>query len=160
VTVYSNTTPLLAFCALQRLDLLPALYGRLFLADTVVQECAAGGPILVPELKALPWIRVLQAPSAPDARFYTLDAGERDTLSLALTGKADLVLIDERLGRNLAEYHGLKVIGTLGTLVKAKREGLIASFIDEVRRLQSFGFWYHEPLVQRLSRLVGEGIPE
>lgn len=77
-------------------------------------------------------------------------------LSLALAGKADLVLIDERLGRNLAEYHGLKVIGTLGTLLKARRSGLIGSFLDEVRRLQSLGFWYHDPLIQRLARLAGE----
>lgn len=157
MTVYSNTTPLLAFCALQRLEILPALYGRLFVADTVIRECAAGGPIPVPDLTALPWIQVLSAPSTPDARFFTLDAGERDTLSLALAGKADLVLIDERLGRNLAEYHGLKVMGTLGTLLKAKRAGQIVSFLDEVRRLQSFGFWYHEPLVQRLAGLAGEG---
>ena len=156
MTVYSNTTPLLAFCALQRLEILQALFGRLFLADTVIRECAAGGPIPVPDLNALPWIQVLSAPAIPDARFFTLDAGERDTLSLALAGKADLVLIDERLGRNLAEYHGLSVIGTLGTLLRARRTGLIVSFLDEVRRLQGFGFWYHEPLVQRLAGLAGE----
>lgn len=98
----------------------------------------------------------MSAPAIPDARFFTLDAGERDTLSLALVGKADLVLIDERLGRNLAEYHGLSVIGTLGTLLRARRTGLIVSFLDEVRRLQGFGFWYHEPLVQRLAGLAGE----
>lgn len=79
MTVYSNTTPLLAFCALERLEILPAIYGRLFLADTVIRECAVGGPIPVPDFRALPWIQVLSAPSIPDARFFTLDAGERDT---------------------------------------------------------------------------------
>lgn len=139
-----------------RLDLLPAIYGQLFIAGAVIHECAAGGPIPVPDFKTLPWIRIKDAPSTPDPRFFALDAGERDTLSLALAGKADLVLIDERLGRNLAEYHGLRVVGTLGTLLKAKQGGLIASFPNEVRRLQSFGFWYHEPLIQRLARLAGE----
>ena len=107
MTVYSNTTPLLAFCALQRLEILQALYGRLFLADTVIRECAAGGPIPVPDLKALPWIQAVSAPAIPDARFFTLDAGERDTLSLALVGKADLVLIDERLGCDRRREHRL-----------------------------------------------------
>lgn len=85
-----------------------------------------------------------------------LDAGERDTISAALIARSDLVLIDERLGRNLAEYHGLKVVGTLGTLLKARRMQLIPAFLPAVRNLQDPGFWYHEPLVLRLAALVGE----
>ncbi len=65
-------------------------------------------------------------------------------------------MIDERLGRNLAEYHGLAVVGSLGTLLKAKQLGLIPEFLPLVRQLQVCGFRYHEPLVMRLAARIAE----
>ena len=156
MTIFSNTTPLFAFAALGRFDLLHQIHGELNIVEAVVRECRAGGPVTVPVLDTLPWIHIIPAPATPDPRFFMLDAGERDTLSSALQLKAELVLIDERLGRNIAEYHGLRVVGALGTLLKARKMGLIAAFFPVVRKLQNAGFWYHEPLVRRLADLVGE----
>ena len=85
-----------------------------------------------------------------------LDAGERDTISAALEHRGARVLIDERLGRNLAEYYGLSVVGTLGTLLKARQLGLIPEFLPLVRELQSAGFRYHEPLILRLAAMIEE----
>ena len=115
----------------------------------------AGGIVEVPDLRNVGWIQVRPAPSE-DSRFFMLDAGERDTLSMALRDRADLVVIDERLGRNLAEFHGLRVVGTLGTLRKAKQMGLVGGFLPLVRQLQQAGFWYDEALVQRLAADLGE----
>lgn len=155
--IVSNTTPLFAFAALGRFDLLEQVHGRLVVVETVVRECEFGGPIIVPDLRSVPWIQIVPAPILADTRFYMLDAGERDTLSIALEKGASRVLIDERLGRNLAEYHGLSVVGSLGTLLKARQLGLIPKFLPLVRQLQSAGFRYHEPLVMRLAGMVNEG---
>lgn len=154
--IISNTTPLFAFAALGRFDLLEKVHGRIVVVETVVRECEAGGPIIVPDLRVMPWIQIVPAPVCADGRFYMLDAGERDTLSVALEKGASRVLIDERLGRNLAEYHGLAVVGSLGTLLKAQQLGLIPGFLPLVRQLQVCGFRYHEPLVMRLAALIGE----
>ena len=155
MTVYSNTTPLLAFSAIGRFGLLHEVHGEIHIVPSVVDECMAGGIVEVPDLRNVEWIQIRPAPSE-DSRFFMLDAGERDTLSTALRDRADLVVIDERLGRNLAEFHGLSVVGTLGTLRKAKQMGLVAGFLPLVRQLQEAGFWYHEALVQRLAADVGE----
>jgi predicted nucleic acid-binding protein len=155
--IVSNTTPLFAFAALGRFDLLEQVYGRLLVVETVVRECEVGGPITVPDLRSLPWIQIVPAPVLADGRFFMLDAGERDTLSIALERGASRILIDERLGRNMAEYHGLAVVGSLGTLLKAQQLGLIKEFLPLVRQLQAAGFRYHEPLVMQLAALVGEG---
>lgn len=124
------------------------------MVETVVNECEYGGPIAVPDLRSLAWVTILPAPLRPDDRFYMLDAGERDTISAALACAGSLVLIDERLGRNLAEYHGLAVVGTLGTLLKASQLKLIPHFLPLVRQLQARGFHYHETLVQRLAAIA------
>ena len=154
--VISNTTPLFAFAALGRFDLLEKVHGQLVVVETVVRECEVGGPIIVPDLPVLPWIQIVPAPPRADGRFFMLDASERDTLSVALEKGASKVLIDERLGRNIAEYHGLPVVGTLGTLLKARQLGLIWGFLPLVRQLQGAGFRYHERLVLRLAGLANE----
>jgi predicted nucleic acid-binding protein len=107
VTIYSNTTPLLAFSAIGRLDLMNRVHGEICIVPSVVAECGAGGVVEVPDLTKLPWIRIEREPAQDESRFFMLDAGERDTLSAALRDGADLVLIDERLGRNLAEFYGV-----------------------------------------------------
>ncbi len=154
--IYSNTTPLLAFASIERFDILQAVHGQIHVVESVRKECQYGIPIVVPDLTKLDWVCLVDGPREADGRFLALDAGERDTISEALSDKADLVLIDERLGRNLAEYYGLRVVGTLGTLLKAKKMGIIPEFLAVVRVLQEHGFWYAENLVRRLANDIGE----
>jgi len=78
--IFSNTTPLFAFSAIGAFDLLRQVHDHLNIVETVVNECEAGGPIAVPDLRSLDWITILPAPSRPDERFYMLDAGESDTI--------------------------------------------------------------------------------
>ena len=120
--IYSNTTPLLAFASIERFDLLQAVHGQIHVVESVWKECQSGIPIVVPDLAKLDWVCLVGSPRVVDGRFLALDAGERDTISEALSDKADIVLIDERLGRNLAEYYGLRVVGTLGTLLRRRSE--------------------------------------
>ena len=154
--VYSNTTPLLAFAAIERFDILQAVHRQIHVVESVWKECQSGLPIVVPDVTKLDWVCLVDGPREADGRFLALDAGERDTISEALRDKADLVLMDERLGRNLAEYYGLRVVGTLGTLLKAKKMGILQEFLPIVRALQEHGFWYAENLVRRLANDVGE----
>ena len=86
-----------------------------------------------------------------------LDKGEKHTLDMACKHQAEWVIIDEKMGRNMAEYLGLKVSGTLGILLKAKQQGLIPSFIDSVKAMQAQGIYYHPALITKLAETVGEG---
>lgn len=61
----------------------------------------------------------------PDPDLRHLHTGERDAISLALHLRADVVIIDERRGREEAEKRGLRVIGTLGVLATAHERGLL-----------------------------------
>lgn len=53
-----------------------------------------------------------------------LNSGERAVLSLALSLNCE-VLLDEKLARQVALLSGIPVIGTAGSLLKAKQAGLI-----------------------------------
>lgn len=89
--VYTNTTPLLAFAAIERFDILHAVHGKLHVVESVRKECQAGLPVIVPDLEQIQLVRLVASPSSADPRFLALDAGERDTISEALRDEADLL---------------------------------------------------------------------
>ena len=155
--VFSNTTPFIALAAIERLDLLPRLFGRVRVTPEVIEEWAAGGVITVPPLGQLDWIIETRNPGtmAPHI-LLELDKGEKATLLAALAERADLVLIDEKIGRNMAEYLGLSVTGTLGALLRAKKAGLIPSFRQAADQLRARGIFYNPALIERLALTVGE----
>lgn len=155
--VFSNTTPFIALAAIGRLDLLPRLFGTIHVTEDVVDECAAGGLIAVPPLRGLDWVLIVTSPTqvAPHV-LLELDKGEKSTLLAALAAKAELVLMDEKIGRNMAEYLGLTVTGTLGVLLKARNASLIESFREAAMLMRAQGIFYNESLVNRLAETVGE----
>lgn len=157
MTVFSNTTPFIALSAINKLDLLPSLFGEIHVADSVVKECQVGGRIVVPELLSLNWIiehNDLGGVSLPV--LLELDKGEKQTIALALREKGAVVIIDEKIGRNIAEYPGLRVTGTLGVLVKAKRMKMINSFKDEIYCMIEAGVRYNQRLIDRICLELGE----
>ena len=156
--VYSNTTPFIALASIDRLGLLPELFGKVHVAEAVIAECAAGGRIVVPNLCKLDWVvPVADEPDAALPVLFDLDQGEKQTVFLAKKNVADKVIIDERIGRQVAEYLGLNVTGTLGVLIKAKSLGLIPSFSGAAMEMRRQGIRYNQKLIARLAAHVGEG---
>jgi len=158
--VFSNTTPFIALSCIQQLNLLPQLFGRVHVAESVHAECTEGGPIIVPDLKRLSWVTVVSDERALMLPIqFELDRGEKQTIALALKHTADLVIMDERIGRRVAEYFGLHVTGTLGVLVKAKAQNLISSFYEAAMGMREAGIYFNCALITRLARHLGENIP-
>lgn len=86
-----------------------------------------------------------------------LDKGEAESLALAVELGADLVIIDERRGSQVASRLGLTRIGILGVLLVAKNRGLITAIrpiLDSLR--QQAGFWIAEDLYNQTLRLANE----
>ena len=155
--VFSNTTPFIALASIGRLDLLPRLFGQVHVAQSVIEECAEGGRILVPDLTALDWVvRTVDEASSTLPVLFELDRGERQTILLAQKHAPSRVIIDERLGRRVAEYLGLNVTGTLGVLAKAKVTGLIPSFHEAAQAMREQGIHYNPGLIARLCQHLGE----
>jgi predicted nucleic acid-binding protein len=72
------------------------------------------------------WLEILSAPTAvEDESLIGLHEGERAVIALAESRDADLLVIDERAGAEIARRKGLAVTGTLGVLDLASRAGAV-----------------------------------
>ena len=86
-----------------------------------------------------------------------LDAGEAEAIALAVETEAELLLMDERLGRESARHFGLRYVGLIGVLVEAKRKGLVRAvrpYLNELRDIA--GFRIRDTLYIRVLRDEGE----
>ena len=148
--VVSNTSPLNYLILIEKIDILPQLFGRVVVPRRVTQELShPRAPTAVQSWIANPpsWIEI-RVPTKRDPAIR-LGAGETDALNLAIELKADLVLVDERRARQVAGERGLTVTGVLGVLKLGADRGLldISSSIEALRRTS---YRIADELVQRL----------
>jgi len=156
VIIYSDTTPFIALASIGQLEILPKIFGRVHVAKAVIEECAEGGRIIVPDLTKMDWVIPVADDAAALTVLFELDRGEKQTILLAMKYKADKVIIDERIGRRIAEYFKIDVVGTLGVLAKAKTLGLVDSFRDAALGMQYNGIYYNTALINRIAHQLGE----
>ncbi len=158
--VVSNTSPILNLAVVGQLDLLRQLYGTVKIPQAVYDELT--NPPNQPgsaEVQSSLWI---QTESVSNRALVTsllvdLDPGESEAIALTIELGADLLLIDERLGRQVAGRFGLKFIGILGILLEAKHQGylpLVKPVLDDL--IHTAGFWVSQALYQHVLRTAGE----
>jgi predicted nucleic acid-binding protein len=82
-----------------------------------------------------------------------LDAGETEAIALALDVKADVLLLDEKRGREAARSFGLTVAGVLGELLHAKKAGLLNELRTEISRLRAEAGFFLTPEIERFILL-------
>jgi predicted nucleic acid-binding protein len=86
-----------------------------------------------------------------------LSHGERYAIALAILQKEPLV-IDDRLGRQVARALGVSVVGTVGVLIQAKKAGLILEVRSLMQEMRSAGYWLSDELIERAANQAGEGV--
>jgi len=159
--VVSNTSPVTNLALIGRLDLLEQLYGALMTPDAVWQELVVKGAHLpsAQQIERASWlsVRTVTNRELVLSLRQDLDAGEAEAIALAMEMNADLLLIDERIGRESAQYLGVPYMGLIGVLVQCKQRGLIPQVrpIIDALRLQA-GFWISDALYQRVLHDAGE----
>ena len=108
--VVSDTSPINYLVLIGLQDLLLTLFDRILIPEAVRRELQAEAtPEPVRQFIAAPpnWVEMRSAPEIPPTLAH-LDSGEREALALALTVRANFVLIDERKGRQAADDHGVR----------------------------------------------------
>jgi predicted nucleic acid-binding protein len=156
--VITNTTPVLSLLKINKLNLLRDLYGAVLVPQAVYREIEAGKDMaFYTDLTQIEWIKIeqIRETNAP-FYFFDLDAGEAEVLILAHEQQADLIILDETIGRMYAKQMNLKLTGTIGVLLKAKAQGLIEEIAPLLEELKQKGSWISPALVTTTLQLAGE----
>jgi predicted nucleic acid-binding protein len=127
--VISDTSPILYLVLIDQIELLPQLYQRIFIPETVRDEMLdAGAPLILRQWfdTAPPWLEVSVVQPSSQAGLERLDPGEKAAIELAQQINADLLILDDRAGRQAALNLGLKITGLLGIL----KDGATLELLD------------------------------
>ena len=159
--VVADTSVILNLCRVQHEHLLQQLFNRVLIPTEVAEEFARLAKIQkrFSGLILPGWIDIQPAPKPfpEELNQAELDAGEAAAIALFLKQKADALLIDERVGREVAVKLGVRAVGILGILIDARNEKLISSVKIVLDRLDSeAGFWISRDLRLQVLKLAGE----
>jgi len=123
--------------------LFPHLTTRVIIPGAVATELETGRKLGIdlPDPKTLDWIEIKSPASEPVLPLITdLGPGETEVLALALETEDPLVIMDDGPARRMAETLGIKLTGTLGLLIDAKRSGLIPAVAPVLDQLEALRF--------------------
>jgi predicted nucleic acid-binding protein len=158
--VICDTSPLQYLHQIGHLQILPFLAGRVIVPAAVEEELATGrrAGVDLPDPRTLDWVTVKRPtgrralPPATD-----LGAGETEVLMIALESVDPIVVLDDGLARSFAESLNIRLTGTIGLLLDAKRAGLVEALTPLLDQLQSLGFRLSPHTRRTVLRLAGEG---
>lgn len=158
--IVSNTTPLSELAKVGKLELLRELFGTIFISQEVYDEVIQGKHPATSSVPSAKWIEVVTLGSPIKAlelqTAFKLDLGEAATIVLAEELKADRVLLDERLGRRVAQGRNLPVTGTIGLLLVAKNKGIIPEIKPILEDFLIKGKRISPYLYQEVLEMAGE----
>jgi hypothetical protein len=137
--VISDTTPVISFLKIDRLDLLKTLFEVVQIPRSVFAELIGNTKYRdeAEIIKKSPFIQVIDDNIDENyvsllRRSIGLDLGESEAIYLSDNKKADLLLMDEVRGREVAIRMGIKIMGTIGILGLAYEDSLISK--EEIKQ--------------------------
>lgn len=158
--VIVNSTPLIVLSNINHLSLLQKLYKDIYIPQAVFDEVMAKSDSACQQIKNnLDWIHVCKIKNENEKKMYRakLHAGEVEVMILAQEDeKEDLLIIDDNSAKKTAKFLGLKVTGSLGILLKAKKEALISEVTPLLHELMQNGFYITPQILDLVKKEAGE----
>lgn len=128
-TIISDTSCLIILSKINKLFLLEKLYGQVITTPEIAEEFG----------EALPdWIIIESAVDILRQQILEIqiDRGESSAIALALEKADCTVILDDYKARKIAAQLNLKITGTIGIIIKAKKQGIITAIkpiIDDIK---------------------------
>lgn len=144
--IIANTTPIIALAEINQLDLLEKLYGTILIPQAVYDEIKTEH--IRNQVQNASWIQIkaVSDNSQRDIFNARLHAGEVEVIILSKEIGADLAIIDDNTAKKTAKYLEIPVTGTLGVLLRAKREGYIDRVSPLLEELVLNGFYISDEI--------------
>lgn len=146
--VITDSTCLIGLERIHQLEILPKVFSPIFIPPAVATEVNLQKD----------WLRI-QSPhnqSLVIALKTQLDPGESEAIALAVEYSEMFIILDDLSAREMALQLNLKVIGTVGLLLRAKSQGIISEIKPLLEGLNQANFRISQSLVEKALQLAGE----
>lgn len=153
-----NASPLILLGKVGRLDLPESLAPSLAVPESVIREIEAGAESDPSTVATVSWAKVrvvADVPLSVSVAHWDLGAGESQVISQCLAGPS-VAVIDDGDARACAQSHALPIIGTLGIVLRARRQGLIPVARPVVDQIIAAGSFLDRNLVEMALAQIGE----
>jgi predicted nucleic acid-binding protein len=161
-SIVCDTSLLLYLGRIKKVTILSALYKEVYVPEKVALELDAGRLLRADTIdpRMLDWVNVV---SVSEKEIHALPPnqlgiGEQSVIAYTKINPEYLAGLDDRLARLFAEQLGIKVVGMIGVLIKAKNKGLLPSLHPLLESVRTHGFRMSKELHQEALSLAGEEI--
>ena len=146
--IISDSACLIGLDRIGYLFLLKDLYERVHIPEAVQHEFG----------KEIEWIEVLTVANPNTAKILQsqIDKGEAEAIALALEVDTPTLILDDKKARRIAEELGLKMIGTIGILLKAKKQGRLDQVKPVLDKLNDVNFRVSQTLYKKILEMAEE----
>jgi predicted nucleic acid-binding protein len=156
-TVVLDTGPVISLSMIDKLDLLPHLFDKIFIPNAVWEELDRSDfSRNFPKVRSFFEGRVKNVNSFNELILIT-DYGESESMLLYKELGADFLVIDDKKARLIAEELEIDCIGTLAVLVKAKEKGLISDLKPVFENLIQNRRYYSKSVLNEILSRQKEG---
>jgi uncharacterized protein len=136
----ADTSPLISLILTGKLSILDKLFGQYFIPKTVWDELNTHNEILNFKDDLLVLSSKIRQTQSFFIEISGIDKGETEAIILYKELNANLLLVDDKKARAIAELMDVKCTGTLAILYEAKQKGIVDNlkpifqlFIDKKR---------------------------
>ena len=143
--IIADASCLIALTNINALWILESVYRKVYITQTVLSEYELPIPDFI-EVKDVIDINLQRILS------MYLDAGEASALALGIENPESILILDDLKGRKEAQKLQLRYTGTLGVLVKAKKENHITDIATYCKALKDNGFRISDKIIELAIR--------
>ena len=152
-----NASPIILLSKAESLFLLTELADKVIIPNGVKQELSKKIDNRIQDVLSHKKVKMVKLRKVnPKVLEWGLGKGESEVISLALENSAYEVMLDDRLGRKCAISLSIKVRGTVGIIILAKRKGLLSEARPVIQRLIDSGIYFSDEWLSNVLSMVGE----
>jgi len=155
--VVSNATPIITLASVGRIDIFKNFFDQVYIPQAVYDEIKSKKAFGYREIDDNFFQTVgIKDVFAQNMLLNDLDLGEAQTIVLAKELYADIVLIDETIGYNIAKSQQLNVGRTLSFLIASKERGYIDGVKPMLDDMIEKGRWISRKVYDDILKFCGE----
>ena len=166
--VVADASPLIFLGKLGELDLITRVFpGTILVPSTIQAEVLAAPIVPAEEQRLVTFLKSCKIERVSKSRHYAtaLSVADQEALTLAVRRRADLLLCDDRLLRELAVVEGIRPMGTLGVLLRAMEGGYLTRAaarrsVEQLVQIHQFriGIEVYDKVMRRIEVEQGQAV--